>query len=305
MDQEELKAIVEALNARYVRRVEHTAEGELTRVVCMADVRSAESLELIKQRIIPMVVSSETVDTYRSIILQDGIDLDTRFLKNPIFVWSHPIGGGGCDTPGISRILGRAVKVIRDGSRTIMHFKFLPASVNPDAEMAFQMYLDGSLNACSVGLLNVTEIFSGAHEEQLGQLPVHARAALDEGLADSIITKGVLMEVSAVFIGANPDALQIRSAGSDGSRSTDIKDVVDRRLEVRERAFCTRATKMMALLDSKLAALDALTARLEAILVPLEAPEPVEASPVDRTVAKLKAQKHDFDAAIRALKPYL
>lgn len=241
------------------------AQAELTRVICLADIstRSPETQALIAQRIIPMVVSSEAIDSHRSIILQDGIDFERRFKDNPLFVWHHPIGGGECETPDIRRILGRAVKIIRDGQRTIMHFQFLPASINPDAEIAFQMYLDGSLNACSVGLLDVKQVTAKDHEDEIKALPDFARSALVLGDTDSVIVKSTLMEVSAVFVGSNPDALQMRDVKSDV-----VRDLVDHRMEARERAICLRARRLIDEVETRM---ESFTLRQEAAADRIEA----------------------------------
>ena len=245
---------------RAAARALENYQANLTRVICLADIstRSPETQALIAQRIIPMVVSSEAVDSHRSIILQDGIDFESRYRDNPLFVWHHPIGGAGCETPDIRRILGKAVRIIRDGQRTIMHFQFLPVSVNPDAEIAFQMYLDGSLNACSVGLLDVRQATLDSHEDELKALPDFARSALVLGDADSVIFKSVLMEVSAVYVGSNPDALQIRDVAGGQA----VRDIVDHRMEARERAVCLRARRIIDEVETRM---DAFTARQEAV----------------------------------------
>lgn len=265
----------------------------VVRFMAQADVRG---IDLIHRRV-PMVVSNHAKDSYGGIIWQQGIDVDSRYRANPIFVWHHtPLldANNECvPSPGPENLLGRAVEIIREPERTVMVFEFLPASVNPMAEMVFQMYVNGALNSCSIGMIQVRELFADGPEDEINALPKELRTALLGGAVDFVLTRGVLVEVSAVFAGATPGAGVMRS-------------LVDRRMEVRERALCTRATKMMALFDEKMAALDALTVRMEAVLRDLkgaEGPVAEEKSPLE--LIQETIQEAEMEAILRAIGPYL
>lgn len=218
----------------------------------------------VKARTVRMVVSSETVDSYGSIIVQDGMDLEKRYKANPIFLWSHPVGD--CMSPGPERVLGKAVDITRDGPRTLMTFEFVSAEVNPMAEMVLGLYAAGALNACSVGLTDVQEVRATAPEEELATLSDQHRTALTTGACRFVIARSTLFEVSACYVGANLDALSQRN-------------LVDRRMKARERAFCERAGKMMSLLDEKLERIEAASTKLERLAM----------SPEERKIAEARA----------------
>lgn len=263
-----------------------------------------------EKRTIKFVVSSHARDSYGSIIWQDGIDIESRYRANPIFAWHHvPLldsqnAAAGCvPSPGPENAVGKAIEIIREGERTIMVFQFLPKGVNPRADLCFEQYLDGTLNACSIGMVGITEVFADADEEALMTVPEGLRIRLLRGEAQSVITKGTLVEVSAVFIGANPDALVMRG-------------LVDRRMESRERAFCVRASKMMAAFDEKMASLDAQIARqdellrcFQAVMMRLELR--LDGDNLAKATKLIQATKQSHDEAqkvakvVRAVTPYL
>ena len=226
----------------------------------VADVRAVD----MKKRTVRLGVSSERVDSHGSIILQDGMDLERRYRSNPIFCWSHPVGGG-CDTPGPENALGKAIEIERDGSKTIMTFQFMPAGKNPRADLVLEQYELGILNACSVGLTDVKEVRASDPEEELLALPDAARAALLRGEARYVIASSTLMEVSACFVGSNLDALAQRD--------------VDRRMEARERAFCERANKMMRLAEEQFQRITVAADKLERLAM----------SPEERKIAEARA----------------
>lgn len=165
-------------------------------------------------RTVSMCISSETPDAHGSIIDQDGMSL-VSYRKNPIFAWHHPLidaqPWNPAPTPDIERALGKSIELVRDSAKTWSTFQFLDAETNEKAEKALRMYDDGSLNACSVGLgpsYSTTWFFD--EEEELDLLKPAQKEALRSGRADFVITKSELVEVSAVFVGSNPDALAFR-----------------------------------------------------------------------------------------------
>lgn len=217
--------------------------AQLTRTA-IPEVRDVD----LKGRKVRLVVSSERVDSYGSIIVQDGIDMQKRYAANPVFLWSHPVGD--CITPGPERLLGKSIETTRDGSRTLMTFEFLKAGLNPLADMVLGMYEAEVLNACSVGLLDVKEVWARDSDEDIQSLKEEHRLQLLRGEARFVIPTSTLFEVSACFVGAQIDAVAQR-------------DLVDQRMAVRERAFCERANKIMAMAEQQFSRIAAAADKLE------------------------------------------
>lgn len=248
-------------------------EGGETRSFVASDVREVDA----KKRTVRLVVSSETVDSYGSIIVQEGMDLEKRYRANPIFLWSHPVGD--CMSPGPERVLGKAVDITRDGPRTLMTFEFVPHDVNPMATMVLGLYESGALNACSVGLTDVKEVRATSPEDDLSELTDEHRSMLMAGRARYVIARSTLMEVSACYVGANLDALAQRNLAE-----------IDRRQAARERAFCERAQRKIEEIDGLIVRLNAAAARLERAAM----------SPEERDLADLVSAV-EGDPALRAL----
>lgn len=232
-----------------------------------------------ENRIIPFIASTETsVDSHRSIILQDGLDWETRYRDNPLFAWSHPLHRGECEPPpDHQRALGKGIKVEQLEGKTRVWVQF---ANHQAAREIFEMYRDGFLNACSIGLgAPYAEVRLDSPQREIMQLPEFARTALENGLCDFVVTRGVVLELSACLAGSNREALAERDAAS-----------LDRRMEARERAFCTRAQRKMDELNAMLARIDASTVRLERASM----------TPEERELADL-ATMIEADPALRAL----
>lgn len=235
----------------------------LTRQTARAGVAGIDS----EKKTVRLCVSSHAVDSYGSIILADGIDHQSRYAANPIFCWQHPLHDM-CGDQSADRILGKAIGgPEREGDKTFYTYQFA-VDINPAARMCFEMYEGGYLNACSVGLSGVTEVYPDSDEEKLDTLPDDIRSTLITGRdgCKFVIARSVLIEVSACYVGANPEALAARS--------------VDQRMEVRERALCQRAQRMADQLDERLARIEAAAEKLERLAL----------SPEERRLADFKAE---------------
>lgn len=133
--------------------------------------------------IIDFIASDETLDRYDEIVTADGWDL-VNYSKNPVFINSHQYGD-------ISFVLGKSIfHEARDG-RLHQRIRFAVDS-NPVARLAFNLYRDGFLHAVSVGFAPL-EWVNGAQ---------------GEGFRRKFL-KQELLELSAVCVPANPNALQM------------------------------------------------------------------------------------------------
>src|SRR6056297_1405171 len=162
-------------------------------------------------RTIEFVASTPGRDRDMDTIEAEGWDL-TNYEKNPVMLWAHDYS-----QPPI----GKSVENFIQNGELRQKFKFVEKEIYPFADMVYQMYKKGYLNAVSVG-------FDPKEWEWSDD---------DEGNID--FRKQELLETSAVPVPANPEALQV--AGVEGDKeliksfAKEVKDwsddVLDKNLE--------------------------------------------------------------------------
>lgn len=128
------------------------------------------------------VASDESLDRSGEVIEANGWDLK-GFAKNPVFVNSHNYGD-------IVHILGRAKSAVVHGGKLTIDVVFA-VKENPIAKLAYDLYKGGFLNAVSVGFIP-KEWTDGDGKEFWRKF-----------------TKQELLEVSAVSVPCNPNALMM------------------------------------------------------------------------------------------------
>ena len=146
------------------------------------------------------IASTATLDRYHEIIEPAGWKLDS-YRRNPVFQNAHNYGD-------ILFTLGKAlsteVRTIGGGAALCQRIQFA-TEVNPVARIAYGLYKGGFLNAVSVGFHSAAmggpAFALAAPARQAGPMELHAprRRYLEQEL----------LEVSAVAIPANPDALAL------------------------------------------------------------------------------------------------
>lgn len=146
--------------------------------------------EMIGKREAEFVISSESIDTYDTVFMADGVDL-TRYNQNPIVAYGHRTWS---DDPDM--ILGTS-EVRQEGKMTIGKVRFEDEETNPTAEKVFKKVQAGTLRMASIGA-NILEWRFGDAEK--GENP---------GVI--YFTRWELLEWSIVPIGSNPDA-HVRNA---------------------------------------------------------------------------------------------
>lgn len=141
-------------------------------------------------RVVSFVFSDDSVDRYGDRIEARGWQLD-NFNANPVALFGH-------DSGSVENVVGRATNVRVEGNRLVGDIEFMAASVNPNAEIVYQMVKAGYLRAVSVGFQ-----------------PLDWVATKDKGRPGGIdFRKQELLEISIVPIPANPNALnQAKAAG--------------------------------------------------------------------------------------------
>ena len=170
------------------------------------------------------ISSDESLDRYNEIISASGWKLD-NYQRNPVFQNAHQYGdiiftlgkalttevrlvGGGSPLPlGVGEGFGVRAGA-PSGSHLFQRIQFA-TDVNPMARIAYGLYRGKFLNAVSVGFLPVR------WENGTDKTPYRRKFLEQE-----------LLEVSAVGIPANPNALAL-GLKSGAIAKSDLKDVLD------------------------------------------------------------------------------
>jgi len=141
------------------------------------------------------IASTATLDRYHEVIEPAGWRLES-YRRNPVFQNAHNYGD-------ILFTLGKAlsteVRGVGDGQALCQRIQFA-VEVNPVARIAYGLYKGGFLNAVSVGFIPLKWEEPGAKDAgRVGDSALPRRRYLEQEL----------LEVSAVAIPANPDALAL------------------------------------------------------------------------------------------------
>jgi phage head maturation protease len=184
------------------------------RSLVQVEVREAEtSTGASSAATLDFVASTATLDRYHEIIEPAGWRLDS-YRRNPVFQNAHNYGD-------VIFTLGKAVstevRAIGAGQALCQRIQFA-VDVNPMARIAYGLYKGGFLNAVSVGFIplrwedpNRRDGANGTNGE-----PVPRRRYLEQEL----------LEVSAVAIPANPDALALGVKSGAFTRG-DLRESLD------------------------------------------------------------------------------
>src|SRR4029077_875409 len=133
--------------------------------------------------ILDFISSDQTLDRYAEIISASGWKLE-NYQRNPVFQNSHQYGD-------VIFTLGRALTTEVRSGKLVQRIQFA-TEVNPVAKLAYGLYKGKFLNAVSVG-------FVPLRWENGTQEAGYRRKYLEQEL----------LEVSAVSIPANPNALAL------------------------------------------------------------------------------------------------
>lgn len=146
-------------------------------------------------RVVSFVFSDGSVDRYGDTIDARGWQLD-GYNANPVALFGH-------DSASVENVIGKARNVRVEGSRLVGDIEFAEATVNPNAEIVFQMIKGGYLSTVSVGFA-----------------PIEWAQTKDRKRPGGIdFKKQELLEISVVPIPANPNAVALaRAAGIDVDR---------------------------------------------------------------------------------------
>tara|TARA_R110002124_G_scaffold286003_3_gene465630 strand:- start:224 stop:844 length:621 start_codon:yes stop_codon:yes gene_type:complete len=193
-----------------------------TRIVTRDAFVRDTTAEMLEKRQVEFVISSEAVDSYRTVFKMDGWDL-SGYNRNPIVCYQHRANSDDPDN-----IIGTSTVRI-DGEDLIGTVTFESAEINPRAEKIFQKVQSGTLRMASVGA-NVQK----------------ARLGVEENGEDPDVlyfTEQRLMEWSVVSVGSNPDAHKRNSETLAEMRTSLAKDLAVVAKEIKANAKKSRTVQ--------------------------------------------------------------
>ena len=141
-------------------------------------LKSVKASEDEESKVLTFKGSDETLDRYGEVMTVNGWDLKW-YKKNPVFLWAH-------DSHSLP--IGKAIKVKKEEDGLMFDIEFAVKEY-PFAETVYKMYKGGYMNAVSVGFIAKEKTYNP-----------------DNGIMT--VDKSELLELSAVPVPANPNALQ-------------------------------------------------------------------------------------------------
>lgn len=152
----------------------------------------------MEERVLRFIGSDETPDRDGDVISVNGWDLK-NYSKNPVFLWAHD-----ASIPPV----GKANSVTTENGKLMFDIEFPEKGIYPLADLVYNLYKGGFLNATSVGFIG-TEV-ERREDDAVKDLPEWKRGVK--------FNAQELLELSAVPVPSNPSALQqAKSAGKISS----------------------------------------------------------------------------------------
>lgn len=146
------------------------------------------------------IASDETIDSYREIIRADGWRFN-RFSKNAPFVDSH-------DYSTLDKLLGNVVDFQIAGKKLVETVKWaIDVAENRLAQLGWKMTEAGYLKAVSVGFIPTKMVSKWDQNPQAFAEELTALGLPKDSPVRAIYQEQEQIELSAVVIGANPNAL--------------------------------------------------------------------------------------------------
>jgi len=164
--------------------------------------------------VLDFIASTATLDRYHEVIEPGGWRLDS-YRSNPVFQNAHNYGD-------ILFTLGKALSTeVRnfEGGQALWQRIQFATEVNPVARIAYGLYKGGFLNAVSVGFIPL-------RWEDAGEVKSEECRMQNGGKPRRRYLEQELLEVSAVAIPANPDALAL-GVKSGAVAKADLQATVD------------------------------------------------------------------------------
>lgn len=153
-----------------------------------------------KSGLVEYIASDESIDSYREVVRADGWRFN-RFAKNAPFVDSHRYDSIEC-------VLGKVVDARVDKRRLVEVVQWaIDVPENRRAQIGWAMTQAGYLRAVSVGFqpIRLVSRWDSDRAGWLGQLK--DLGLLEEDGVNAVYLEQEQLELSAVVIGANPNAV--------------------------------------------------------------------------------------------------
>lgn len=141
-----------------------------------------------EERILRFIGSDETPDRDGDVISVEGWDLK-NYQLNPVFLWAHDYS-----IPPV----GKAINVGVKGKKLMFEIQFPEKGIYPFADLVYNLYKGGFLNATSVG-------FVGKQATERDDKDAEDAPPWQVGVK---FTQQELLELSAVPVPSNPQAVQ-------------------------------------------------------------------------------------------------
>jgi hypothetical protein len=183
------------------------------------------------------VASDETVDSYREVIRADGWRFD-RFEKNAPFVDSHNYDSIAC-------LLGKVVDFKVAGRKLVETVQWAKdVAENTLAQLGWRMLQGGFLPAVSVGFVPVRSLWQNDEgwSQQLAELKLDAKTDVRR-----VFIEQQQIELSAVVIPANPNAVAIARAYKSGALADSDIDFISAEVSKRNTANAADGSDAAAL----------------------------------------------------------
>jgi hypothetical protein len=189
-----------------------------------------------KDGIVEYVASDETIDSYHEVIRADGWRFD-RFEKNAPFVDSHNYDSIAC-------VLGKVVDFKVAGRKLVETVQWAKdVAENTLAQLGWKMLQGGFLPAVSVGFVPVRSLW----QNDEGWLAQMAELKLDANNVRRVFIEQQQIELSAVVIPANPNAIAIARAFKAGALADSDLDFISAEVSKRNTAGAADGSDAAAL----------------------------------------------------------
>lgn len=191
------------------------------------------------ERRMTFVASDATRDSYGTVLLPDGWELD-RFNKNPIIGYMHDVHYASDP----DAVIGKGRAYVED-DRLMVDVEFEPEGMNEKADKVWKKLEFGTLNAVSVGFAALEGRWGEGEEGPGKKNETYYYTRMD------------LLEVSVVAIPANPNALkndagevdrlsELRQAAIEAATKEDPEPEVDNTNEIARAVAIAEAEILLA-----------------------------------------------------------
>lgn len=170
-------------------KIKREADGQKVNKQFVAEIKAIDK----KNYTVEAVVSDESVDRYKEVVLADAYikDLPT-YKKHPILLSSH-------DYDGLTKQIGEAEYIAVEGKKLKAKFKYYVGEGNPEADWAW-ILATKRIAAYSVGFIGHTSMWKEDY-------PDH-EIFQGKNAPNRAFTRAELLEISQVLVPANTAALQ-------------------------------------------------------------------------------------------------